>query len=75
MVGDTLYGIVAPFTLEEAPAFVENNMQSNGYTQVSKDVGPNGEIVYLFQQDLNAVSVTLTDAGEGNTRFQFATGR
>jgi hypothetical protein len=71
--GNNLYVIVAPFTIEEAPAFVENSMQSNGYTQVSKNVGPAGEIVYLFQFDQKTVSITLTGAGDGNTRFQFAT--
>jgi hypothetical protein len=74
VVGANLYVIVAPFTIEEAPAFVEANMQANGYSQISKNNGPTGEVIYLFQREQKAVSVTLTDAGDGNTRFQFATG-
>jgi hypothetical protein len=74
VAGANLYVIVAPFTIEEAPAFVETNMQNNGYTQLSKNIGPAGEVIYLFEREQKAVSVTLTDAGNGTTRFQFATG-
>jgi hypothetical protein len=74
VMGANLYIIVAPFTLEEAPAFVETTMLSNGYSQLSKSSGPSGEVIYLFQREQKAVSVTLSDAGNGTTRFQFATG-
>lgn len=74
VVGATLYVIVGPFTIEEAPAFIETNMQANGYTQLTKNNGPTGEVIYLFQREQKAVSITLTDAGDGTTRFQFATG-
>jgi hypothetical protein len=74
VVGANLYVVVAPFTLDEAQTFVESQMQSNGYTQLAKNVAPSGEVVYLYQRDQKAVSVTLSDAGDGKTRFQFATG-
>jgi hypothetical protein len=74
VVGATLYVIVGPYTLEEAPTFIETTMQSNGYTQLSQNVGSAGEIIYLFQREQKAVNITLTAAGDGNTRFQFATG-
>jgi hypothetical protein len=74
VAGANLYVIVAPFTLDEAQAFVESQMQNNGYTQLTKNVAPSGEVVYLYQQDQKAVSITLSDAGDGKTRFQFATG-
>ncbi len=74
VVGATLYVIVGPYTLEEAPTFIETTMQSNGYTQLSQNIGSAGEIIYLFQREQKAVNITLTAAGDGNTRFQFAIG-
>lgn len=74
VVGTNLYVVVGPYSLDEATNMIELNMEANGYSQTSKNEAPSGEVIYIFQRDEKLVSISLSDAGDGTTRFQFATG-
>lgn len=73
VVGTNLYVVVGPYTLEEAANMIELNMAANGYSLMTKLDEPSGAVNYLFQQGDKVVNITLSDAGDGNTRFQFVT--
>ena len=75
VVGTNLYVVVGPYGLEQATSMIELNMEANGYSQISKTDGPAGGTLLIFQQGDKIVSITLTEAGEEMTRFQFATGQ
>lgn len=75
VVGTSLYVVVGPYGLEQATNMIELNMEANGYSQISKSDGPGGGTLFIFQQGDKIVSITLTEAGDEMTRFQFATGQ
>ncbi len=73
VVEGALYVVVAPYTMDEATHLLETIFPANGYTQLSKTGPTDGKIVYRFLLEPRFISIMLEDAGNGMTRFTFAT--
>ncbi|MEX1021420.1 MAG: hypothetical protein WDZ49_17295 [Litorilinea sp.] len=71
VAGDAMVVATTPYTFDEAQNWLELNLVQGGYAQTTK-IGPaNDQVTYIFQNDVQSVSIIVAPDGAGGTRIQW----